>query len=88
LRSYIRRKQISIKLIGKLLLGCLGAIIFNFIQIWMLLARQYRNSDAEEFLSRQTMPTRWECKDETVTVGENGRRLEHPGDRTVPLEVF
>jgi hypothetical protein len=47
-----------------------------------LLARQYRNSDAEEFLSRQTMPTRWECKVETVIVGENGCKLEHPGDST------
>jgi hypothetical protein len=74
--------------------SCYSAIwIFQYLTPFrygwtpLLLARQYRNSDAEEFLSRQTMPTRWECNVETVTVGENGRRLEHPGDRTIPLEV-
>jgi hypothetical protein len=49
----------------------------------LLLARQYRNSDAEEFLTRQAMPTRWECKVETVIVGDHGCKLEHPGDSIV-----
>lgn len=46
----------------------------------LLLARQYKHVDAEEFLSRQTMPTRWEVEGGVVKVGEDGCRLDHPGN--------
>ena len=46
----------------------------------LLLARQFRHTDAAEFLSKKTMPTKWDCEIESVTVADDGRRLEHPGE--------
>lgn len=46
----------------------------------LLLAKQYKHLDAEEFLSRQTKPTSWECKVPVVVASEEGRKLEHPGN--------
>lgn len=46
----------------------------------LLLARQYKHLDAEEFLSRQTKPTCWECKVPVVVVSEEGCKLEHQGN--------
>lgn len=54
----------------------------------LLLAKQFRHSEAEEFLGNMTKPTKWETStvDEVlVVVGDDGVALEHKGDGEQPL---
>ncbi|KAH6690215.1 hypothetical protein BKA61DRAFT_286666 [Leptodontidium sp. MPI-SDFR-AT-0119] len=51
----------------------------------LLLARQFKNAEAEEFLGIQTKPTCWEMEGVETTVTENGCGLEHAGEYRISL---
>jgi ankyrin repeat protein len=46
----------------------------------LLLAKQFQHTDAEEFLSRQAKPTKWNNDLNIYKVTEDGRGIEHAGE--------
>jgi ankyrin repeat protein len=44
----------------------------------LLLARQFQHTEAVEFLSRQTMPTKWDSKIEKIGLTEDATGIQYP----------
>jgi ankyrin repeat protein len=57
----------------------------------LLLARQFRHSEAEAFLGRMTQPTKWDTStvdENVVTVFDEGLGLEHNGEGATSFPSF